>query len=279
MARIRYIKPGFFTNEALADCQPLARLLFSGLWVIADREGRLEDRPRKIKIEILPYDDCDISALITELETARLLTRYEVGGNRFIQITNFVKHQNPHPKEPASTIPSIDGHLTASPTTEKDSKPVAEQEENKEENESPITENEKKCLNMEKNVLPSLATDEKCRDWNGNFNGNGNGDLNTSPKGESEKTRARDPVGFWSKSESVQMYRRKFLPEKIPPLQVQEQIESIATDLILWANVLSFWEANGYRPESVGKMLDRYREQTVKAQTETKKHPGKAQRI
>jgi len=36
----------------------LARLLYPGLWMLADREGRLEDRPLRIKAEILPYDTC-----------------------------------------------------------------------------------------------------------------------------------------------------------------------------------------------------------------------------
>jgi len=48
MARSRNIKPGFFRNEMLAECSPLARLLFAGLWCLADRFGRLEDRPKRI---------------------------------------------------------------------------------------------------------------------------------------------------------------------------------------------------------------------------------------
>jgi hypothetical protein len=64
MARARNIKPGFFLNDELAECEPLARLLFAGLWCIADREGRLEDKPKRIKVEILPYDDCDIDYLL-----------------------------------------------------------------------------------------------------------------------------------------------------------------------------------------------------------------------
>jgi hypothetical protein len=49
MARSRNIKPGFFTNDELAECHPLGRLLFAGLWTIADKEGRLDDRPKKLK--------------------------------------------------------------------------------------------------------------------------------------------------------------------------------------------------------------------------------------
>ena len=31
MARLRTIKPAFFTNEQLAECSPYARLLYAGL--------------------------------------------------------------------------------------------------------------------------------------------------------------------------------------------------------------------------------------------------------
>ena len=109
MARARNIKHGFFTNDRLAECEPLARLLFAGLWTIADREGRLEDRPKRIKAELLPYDDCNGDALLTQLADAGFVIRYKAGGNNYIQITNFLKHQNPHIKEATSTIPAPEG--------------------------------------------------------------------------------------------------------------------------------------------------------------------------
>lgn len=110
MARARNIKPGFFTNDVLAECEPLARLLFAGLWTIADREGRLEDRPKKIKAEILPYDDCEIDQLLNQLRNYGFIQRYQVGGKSFIQIDKFAKHQNPHVKEAESTIPAPGEH-------------------------------------------------------------------------------------------------------------------------------------------------------------------------
>jgi hypothetical protein len=105
MARSRNIKPGFFDNEILAELQPLIRLLFVGLWCISDREGRLEDRPKRIKKEILGYDDCNCDIMLTELESAGFIQRYVIDGAAYIQIINFVKHQKPHQNEPASTIP------------------------------------------------------------------------------------------------------------------------------------------------------------------------------
>jgi hypothetical protein len=103
--RSRNLKPGFFTNADLLECDPLARILFSGLWCVADREGRLEDRPKQIKIQLLPCDNCDVDVLLQQLASKNLIVRYEVGGVRYIQITSFLKHQKPHMKESASTIP------------------------------------------------------------------------------------------------------------------------------------------------------------------------------
>ncbi|QXX82922.1 hypothetical protein J6836_00570 [Providencia sp. R33] len=108
MARARNIKPGFFTNDDLAECEPLARILFVGLWTVADREGRLEDKPRKIKAMVLPYDEADCDKLLAQLHGKNFITRYVVDGNEFIQINNWKKHQNPHMKEAASEIPEQD---------------------------------------------------------------------------------------------------------------------------------------------------------------------------
>lgn len=106
MARARNIKPSFFTNDELAEVHPLGRLLFIALWTMADREGRLEDRPRRIKAEALPYDDADADALLNDLQQHGFILRYEVGGARYIQVLAFTKHQNPHIKEAESTIPA-----------------------------------------------------------------------------------------------------------------------------------------------------------------------------
>ena len=106
MARTRNIKPGFFTNDKLLECDPLARILFAGLWCHADREGRLEDRPKKFKIEILPADDCNVADLLAQLERNEFITRYVVGGISYIQVLSFHKHQKPHVNETASEIPA-----------------------------------------------------------------------------------------------------------------------------------------------------------------------------
>lgn len=109
MARARNIKPGFFKNELLAEMPPETRLLFMGLWCLADREGRFEDRPKKIKMELFPCDSFSIEDSLALLAKDGFLIRYEVDGKRYAQVVNFTKHQMPHHKEVPSEIPAPPG--------------------------------------------------------------------------------------------------------------------------------------------------------------------------
>jgi hypothetical protein len=112
MSRARNIKPGFFKNDLLAELIPEYRLLFIGLWCEADREGRLQYRPKKLRANIFPYDmSVDVSDGIAELQDRDFLVVYEVDGVEYVQIANWAKHQNPHHKEIASEIPALAGHV------------------------------------------------------------------------------------------------------------------------------------------------------------------------
>lgn len=103
------MKPSFFKNELLATSDPLNGWIFAGLWGMADREGRLEDRPRRIHLEInagRAYEGT-VTTLAWLAEQGFIL-RYAHGGGQYIQIVNFAKHQNPHPRETASVLPGPD---------------------------------------------------------------------------------------------------------------------------------------------------------------------------
>jgi hypothetical protein len=105
MARARNIKPGFCRNEDLAECSVWARLCFALLPMMADREGRLEDRPKRIKGDLFPFDSVEVEPLLAELEQSGMIARYKVSGLGLIQVLGFRKHQNPHHREPESTLP------------------------------------------------------------------------------------------------------------------------------------------------------------------------------
>lgn len=103
MARIRTIKPDFFTSDDVCALSPLARLLYIGLWCEADREGRMVWAPRAFKRRYLPDDDCDIDALCEELRDAGLVVTY---GDTLAHIPTFLKHQHVNPRETLSVLPS-----------------------------------------------------------------------------------------------------------------------------------------------------------------------------
>jgi hypothetical protein len=103
--RARNIKPGFFKNEVLAELDPLTRILFAGLWCLADRDGRLEERVRRIQMEILPYETCDCNAMLQALHDKHFIQRYEANDNKYIQVVRFAQHQNPHRDEKSLNLP------------------------------------------------------------------------------------------------------------------------------------------------------------------------------
>lgn len=113
MARIRSIKPDFFLDEELAALSMGARLLFIGLWTLADRDGRLEHRPARIKAAVFPYEDVDVRPLIDELHSSRFIDVYESEEKACISVRNFAKHQRPHPKETSFGLPSPTGSVLA----------------------------------------------------------------------------------------------------------------------------------------------------------------------
>jgi hypothetical protein len=106
MARTRNIKPSLFKNEILGEADPLLTILFAGLWCLADCNGVLEARPKRIKAEIFPYrENLNISSFFSELEIMGFIRCYYHAGTPLIQIENFKKHQSPHPSEKPSEWP------------------------------------------------------------------------------------------------------------------------------------------------------------------------------
>lgn len=109
MARIRTIKPDFFKHSGLFDAEretglPL-RLAYAGLWVCCDREGRFKWRPRELKLDALPFDDCDFSRVLDALESRGFLVRYEALGESFGYVPTWHKHQFVNNREGASKLP------------------------------------------------------------------------------------------------------------------------------------------------------------------------------
>ncbi len=105
MARIRCIKPEFFTSADILSLTPLARLFYISLWCEADREGRLRWDTQTLKFRYVPKDDCNIDELAQELVSQGLIEVYEVDGKLFSQILSFQSHQIINNRESPSTLP------------------------------------------------------------------------------------------------------------------------------------------------------------------------------
>lgn len=107
--RSRTIRPGFFDDFALGRLPHGARLLFIGLWCVADREGRILDLPRRIAAEVYPHDaegiEADVANWLGMLDCAGVITRYESGGQKCIHVNNFARFQKCHPNEAESRLP------------------------------------------------------------------------------------------------------------------------------------------------------------------------------
>lgn len=123
MPRIRTIKPDFFKHEALFEAEletglPL-RVAYAGLWTQADREGRFLWRPRPLKLDILPYDNCDFGQVLDALATRGFLVKYSDGKRDIGAIPSFLCHQVINNRESASKLPAPPDNIEefdASPT-------------------------------------------------------------------------------------------------------------------------------------------------------------------
>jgi hypothetical protein len=102
MARIRTIKPEFFTSEDIVSLSPLARLLYIAIWCEADKEGRLTWKPMTFKLRYFPGDNCDIQAMCQEIVEAGLVKLY---GEGFAVVPSFKAHQHINPRESDSQLP------------------------------------------------------------------------------------------------------------------------------------------------------------------------------
>lgn len=106
MARIRTIKPEFFTSEDIVSLTPLARLFYVALWCESDREGRLAWKPKTLKMRYLPGDVCNIDELAKELTDTGLIEIYEVDDRQYAEILSFKNHQVINNRESDSILPS-----------------------------------------------------------------------------------------------------------------------------------------------------------------------------
>jgi hypothetical protein len=112
MARIRSIKPEFWTSEQVMECSLNARLMFIGMWNFADDLGRLPLSAKTIKAMIFPSDDISsetILGMIDELSVNGLLLTYRVEDRDYLQITGW-QHQRIDKPQPGKCPSPVNGY-------------------------------------------------------------------------------------------------------------------------------------------------------------------------
>lgn len=115
MARIRTIKPEFWTSEQVMECSLNARLLFVGMWNFADDHGRMPVAPKTIKAQVFPGDDLSIETIrgmISELSANGLILMYVVDGKEYLEITGWKHQRIDKPQKAKHPGPLDDGSKT-----------------------------------------------------------------------------------------------------------------------------------------------------------------------
>lgn len=113
MARIRSIKPEFWTSPQVVECSPTARLLFIGMWTFCDDSGVHPNDCRRLKMQVFPGDDIrtnDVELLVGELIDAGLLIDYQVENVGYLRVSGW-KHQRI--EKPSYKYPLESGEVPA----------------------------------------------------------------------------------------------------------------------------------------------------------------------
>lgn len=108
LARIRSVKPEFWTDGDMLKLSRDTRLFYIGLWNFADDNGVIENHPLSLKARIFPCDDVDVAKCIQELISVNKLFPYKNGDSKdWMIIVSFAKHQNPdRPRKTNNPLPS-----------------------------------------------------------------------------------------------------------------------------------------------------------------------------
>jgi hypothetical protein len=113
MARIRSVHPDLHRDKTIAGITAAAERTFVRLWCHLDDEGRGEDDPELLKADLYPrHREMDAAAIdrdLSELETAGLIIRYQVDGERYLccKPETWCRYQRPQKKQ-VSKLPGPD---------------------------------------------------------------------------------------------------------------------------------------------------------------------------
>lgn len=119
MARIRTIKPEFWTSEQVMECSTTARLLFIGMLNFCDDGGNHPASAKRLKAQVFPSDDittADIEKMVCELVSTGLISEYSAEDRCYWHVTGWhhQKIEKPTYKHPPYKIPQQGAEQSAS---------------------------------------------------------------------------------------------------------------------------------------------------------------------
>lgn len=95
MARIRTVKPEFWTDDKIVLLPFETRLFFIGLWNFADDDGCFDDKPDQLRMQIFPANpDVSVELMLDQLSSLGMIElRVPDQCRPFWRITGFRNHQ------------------------------------------------------------------------------------------------------------------------------------------------------------------------------------------
>lgn len=243
MARARLISASLGSSRrfcrlpnAAGPLSEFAQLLFMLIVVNCDDFGRAEADPFTVKLKVFPGSsrkEQEFQAALDALAEVGLIRLYSDGEDAFLVVEKFEDHQSGLHKRTKSHFP-----------------------------EPPLTGAKKDTSGNSRN-LPELPA--SCARAESNLKGIEEKGIESEEKGERAHVAGAEPLVYPAgliEEMPVRMYFRTFRPERLPAIGVQERIAlTVGEDIGGWQRTLTYWETNGYRPESIGKMLEHYQEQ------------------
>lgn len=132
MARARFIRPEFFTDDKLSELPLAARLLFAGTWCHSDLRGVFEHSAKLLRVQVFPFDEAISVANVTEwldmLKLHGFISTFEAEGKTWGYILKWKKHQTisgreaqvgskrPQPPSDTSVVHVNDTSMVQDPT-------------------------------------------------------------------------------------------------------------------------------------------------------------------
>lgn len=252
MARIRTIKPEFWSSPGMKGLDPYVRLLFIAMWNWADDTGRGTANPRELAGFAFPWDEqlssADIRRMLGEIRRAFGVVLYEVGGRPYYLIPSWDRHQKID-KRSGAKYPSPDDGTTWDPDPDPTSQAGPEQAK-----QSPS------AKPAESSAKPAEATPKPRRTL-----GAGTGEQGNRGTGEVPPTAERAALAIVAPPDTTDRLIGEWIEHcrKRPPGnvigQVGKQVKALLAENIDPADIrrgLAAWHSKGLHPSALPSVVN-----------------------